>query len=290
MFKIFRIVRVLKHFRELRLMLSALLGSLTTFFWCIVMLGFVLALCGLVFMQAAVSLLHDAENSLVPRAEVDAALEYWGSLPKAVNSMFLSITGGGDWEVYASPLWEAGWHFYILFEFAISFLVLAVLNVLTGTFCANAVSAAIRDHENVAYIAAKEHDDFKNEIKMLFEVMDEDHSGTICWSEFHHHAENPKMLAYLRALEIDPKDVEFFFLLLSQHAPDGEVSVDMFLDGCQRLKGDAKMIDIQSLAAQLRVLHSAQERHIRLTETMFTELIAILGDEASSPLCQQAAI
>jgi len=278
MLKVLRVVKVLKHFRELRLMISAIMGSLSTFFWCLLMLLCVLSLCSLIFVQASIGYLSDLDDiersPLGMSPETGKLVEYWGTLPKALNTMYQAVTGGGDWGEFADPLKLLGYHMYFFFCLNIGFLILAVLNVLTGTFCANAVGAAIRDRDNVAYLAAKTGEAFKDDVRALFKVIDDDQSGSVSWEEFQHHMGMEEMNAYLKALEIDVKDAEFFFLLLAQHSPNGEVGIDMFLDGCQRLKGDAKMIDVQTISCQIRVLHKSQEQVQRYMETMFQRMLS----------------
>jgi len=277
MLKVLRLVRVLKRFRELRLMIQAILGSLSTFFWCSVMLACILFLCSLVIVQSAAGYLSDLDDFALSTGgkDIDTAklVEYWGTLPAAINTMFQAITGGGDWGEFATPLLAIGYHIYFFFLLCIGFLTLAVLNVLTGIFCANALDAAVMDRDNVAYMAAKQSESFKRDVRALFQLIDDDCSGSLSLTEFERHIGNPEMTAYLSALEIEVKDAKFFFHLLSQHSPNGEVSTDVFLDGCQRLKGDAKMIDIQAICSQITVLYKSQEQLQRFVESMFQRLL-----------------
>merc|ERR1719162_2157404 len=102
MLKVLRMVRVLKAFRELRLLLLSIVGSMTSLVWCFLLLGCVLYLFGIVFVQAVTSYLvdlTDAELELVrldlaqehPRAEWRATavmgLRYWGTILEAACSL-----------------------------------------------------------------------------------------------------------------------------------------------------------------------------------------------------------
>jgi len=283
MLKVLKAVRVLGSFRELRLMLVAIVGSLTTFAWCLVMLTCVLFLCSLVFMQAVTGYLERLDdvtlaNGADPVAE--SALRLFGSLPRSIQTMFQAITGGRNWYEISDVLEAAGMFYAVLFCVSIGFLVLAVLNVLTGTFCANAVEAAVRDHDNMAYVAQKESEAFKEEAKKLFKMLDHDFSGSVSWEEFSKNVDNPVLATYLRVLQIDVHDAEFFFSLLAAASNDGEVGVDTFLDGCQRLKGDAKMIDIQMVSCQLKALYVRQEQ---LSNSMEAHILTLIDEGRSRP-------
>jgi len=258
MMKILRVVRVLQHCRELRLMLSAIMGSVTSLFWCLIMLACVLYLCSLIFVQAVTGFLGGLEDGTLQADDdiVVKSLLYYGSLIKASDTMFRAITGGNDWGELSEPIMAAGLHYYCLFVLCICFLTLAVLNILTGIFCANAVEAAESDRENITYMAAKQCASFKDDCRELFMSIDDDGSGTINHDEFSRHMCRPEILAYLGALELEIADAEMFFRLMSQNSPHGEVDIAMFLDGCLRLKGNAKMLDVQAMRCQLTCIFS----------------------------------
>jgi len=263
MFKVLRVVRVMKHFRELRVMIVEIMGSITTLFWCLCTLAAVLFLCSLVFVQAVTGYLNGLDDSELNSddAIVVASHEHWGTLLKAGDTMFKAITGGNDWDALASPIEAAGAHYYVLFVLSIAFLQLAVLNILTGMFCASAVEASESDRDDVTKQAAKLGALYKEDALRLFADIDDDKDGKISWKEFAEHAEHPNVKAYFGALDIEVRDAAHFFELLEAGSLDGEVDGKMFLEGCLRLKGNAKMVDIQGMRCQLTSL-SRQVRGI----------------------------
>merc|ERR1719217_1046594 len=85
--------------------------------------------------------------------------------------------------------------------------------------------------------------------------MDQDESGTISLDELDRYFEDVRMKSYFQVLGIDPDDSERLFRLLDEDG-SGEVGIDEFLDGCLRLKGDARSIDVHSIMYQCNaILH-----------------------------------
>merc|ERR1712176_831694 len=75
---------------------------------------------------------------------------------------------------------------------------------------------------------------------------DLDKSGTLSWEEFRAHLENQKVRAYFQTLDLDVSQAHVLFALLDADGSN-QVTIDEFLDGCMRLKGQAKSIDLNML-------------------------------------------
>jgi len=84
------------------------------------------------------------------------------------------------------------------------------------------------------------------EIKGFFRQADLDNSGTLCWEEFVKYLHDDKVKAYFQTLELDISQAHVLFMLLDSDESD-EVAIDEFVDGCMRLKGQARSIDVNFL-------------------------------------------
>jgi len=269
--KVFRLIRVLRFFRELRLMLYSIVESGNSLLWALLLVTITLYLFSLIFIQGVTHILADrldlSENT------VEAMYTYWGSVGTGMTSIWMSISGGVDWGDIAEPLKEAGIFYYGLFVLIIAFLTIAMLNILTGIFVGNALEVGEEDRQNVEYQQAEKSKKFNKALKDVFCEADEDGSGTLSWTEFSEHVKTPAMQGYLHALELDIKDVAFFFKVISHNSPDGNVDIDEFLSGCTRLKGSVRMLDIESLSSELRVLSRAQAELADFITIQFQRLI-----------------
>merc|ERR1712176_1173031 len=85
--------------------------------------------------------------------------------------------------------------------------------------------------------------------------MDDDGSGTVTLEEVTEYFEDPRVQSYFQALGVDPNDTERLFKLIDDD-DSGDVSVDEFLEGCLRLKGQARGIDVHHVIAELKKLES----------------------------------
>jgi len=268
--KVLRIVRAFRFFHELRLILFAIQGSCTALLWAMVLLLAFMYLGCLIFVQAAIEVLEKPAGH-DPILILDAE-KYWGSIYKGVCSVWMGISGGNDWIALAEPLQAAGEHYFIFFMFFIAFMNIAVLNILTGIFVEQCVEAAQGDRDNIVFESSRKNDNFSANVLDIFKEMDEDGSGNMSFAEFKRGMENPEMPAYLEAIDIDAKDAAFFFKLLSGSSLHGLVDAQSFLAGCQRLKGSARMMDIQSITCQIQVVLKATEHLAAFCESQFQKL------------------
>eukprot|EP00434_Breviolum_minutum_P037942 symbB.v1.2.033645.t1/scaffold4209.1/size43054/6 len=134
--------------------------------------------------------------------------------------------------------------------------MLAVLNIVTGVFVDNAAAAAKTQRD---YIIEKEREvkeTYIRELQNLFWQMDDDESGTLTAEEMQQLVKDPKMAAYFTALGFEPHDCVRLFTLLDTDS-SGSVDIEEFLDGCLRLKGFARSIDVHFIMV---LIHRMQKQ------------------------------
>jgi len=76
----------------------------------------------------------------------------------------------------------------------------------------------------------------------------------LSWSEFQMALRDPLVLQWLRTLYIEPRDLEDLFDLMDDG--DGMISMDEFITGVNRMKGQAKSIDLVNLLTVVRRLQA----------------------------------
>merc|ERR1719265_1047231 len=94
----------------------------------------------LVCMQGVVEALEQEVNSGAPiilqggTSLRDFVETWYSSFPKSVFALIASVTGGEDWVHLWEPMAIAGPIFSISFCFYVLFVIVGVMNVLTGVF------------------------------------------------------------------------------------------------------------------------------------------------------------
>merc|ERR1711957_144707 len=98
------------------------------------------------------------------------------------------------------------------------------------------------------------------EFFLLCECIDENRSGSITWDEFEDHIKEPIVIAYFHAMDLRIKDAETFFKTISEMMGQQDVPIDLFIEGCMRMKGNASSMDLYVLSAQVRHMHEGLRR------------------------------
>jgi voltage-gated sodium channel len=246
--RVVRVVRTVKPLKSLRTMVFALLHSFFSLLWAFLMIGIIMFVFGIIFDNAVSGYfdLFDGTNTEDEVAKAEELHMYFGSLWETTISLWSAISGGNDWMSYGEPLREIGGSdiYFIIFAFYIGFCTVGMLNVVTGIFVDSAVCTRTEDEVVECFI-----DDQKRtleEVKRIFKEADMDGSGTLSCAELSKHLQHPWVKAYFSGLDIDPSDAVIIFALIDKDGTDS-VSIDEFVDGTMKLKGNAKSIDVLSM-------------------------------------------
>jgi hypothetical protein len=262
--KLLRIVRLVKLVRELRLILNSMRGSLTSFFWSMVMLLIVFFMFGTLFVEAIEGCLREGCEGMQP-ASREVVAENFNSVQQAMVTMFKAVTGGDDWGQFYTALEPVGNSYAMLYLFFIAFCNFAFMNILTGIFMENAMTLAKPDRETMAFEHHKEELHQIEALSEIFMEMDKDGSGKMAKQEFLRviHT-NEQVKAFFAQQGLDIKDAEMFFKMLKDaDHEDEDVEIDVFVDGCMRMKGLASSLDVQALRFRLRNMRRENNNHYK---------------------------
>lgn len=110
----------------------------------------------------------------------------------------------------------------------------------------SAIEQAQSDQEAMLQRQLMQKMTFVKRLQELFMRLDSSHDGTITLHEFQDHLQSEHMQALLQTFEIDNADAWTLFKLLDTDG-GGSVDINEFVDGCIRLKGQAKSIQMAQL-------------------------------------------
>merc|ERR1712032_1438694 len=88
-------------------------------------------------------------------------------------------------------------------------------------------------------------------LKEMFDELDSSGEGLITLDEFVQQTREESVAAYFNALKLDVSDAQKLFVLLD-HDLSGTVDIDEFLEGCFRLQGEARTLDVMFMQYELR--------------------------------------
>jgi len=264
-------IKVIWFIRELRLMVYSLTGTAKSLGWSLVLLLIILLVFGVFFTDGAITYCVLSENMA---SQSTAELRrYFGSMPDAVVSLYMAMSGGEDWGnimVSLDPLPPEYRFFFLVF---ITFAVLALLNVVTAIFVETAMQMSQNDKELVVMEELKSKDEFVAVMQQVFEELDTNDSGALSLEEFEKHIEDEKIVAFLSSMGLDVSQVRTLFTLLDVDRT-GEVDLEEFVSGCLRLRGGAKSLDMAILKFQVDwILHNFRSMDTYVRECLGLMLI-----------------
>lgn len=239
--RILRVVRIFNQFDELHLIIASIRKTIAVLLWFMLMLLLLIYMFGVLLLQL---ILDTAEGRFQFK---DDKLQYWfGSVPRAIFTLFEAIVSGVSWDEVVNPLMRNTSPLAaIVFSIYIIVAMLAVLNMLTGVFVDRSMKFVKEDRD--FHMAAKIHN--------LFMPSDsEDYQ--IDWPTFQEQIRtHNELLEYMEELGLKPDEAQGLFHLLDDDE-SGTVSSSEIVDGCLRLRGQARALDVALLHRDLRLLMS----------------------------------
>lgn len=242
--RLVRLIRVFRYFRELMLLVQGLWGAIRALVWAVALLFMILYV-----IAVGCTRLIGHHNTI--SEENQASVNDWfGSLPRSLFTLFQIVTLEG-WADIVRALLEDFSQIWILF---VPFIVLTnytLLNLVTAIVVENVLLISQREqmlevkrdeaarHQNVSMLAN------------LFEEMDDDGNGELSLEEFQTALEDEAVVQQFQQLDIAQYEaVDLFDLLDIDH--DNSITVAEFVEGCLRVRGDAKAKHLLSMQYDLQ--------------------------------------
>merc|ERR1740123_323333 len=187
------------------------------------------------------------------------------------------------------PLDSMSRFYSILFAVFIFMNLFAVLNVVNGIF----VDVAMESGGQERYIMMEKQRKFKEEtvanLREMFEEFDQDAAGTITEDDLVTFLEDNRVAGYLEALKLDTSDAMHFFKLLDP-MNSKMIAIDDFIDGCMRLHGQAKSMDLHTLMYDTRRIEGKLDSLVQWSVGLTLALDLLDGGEDQEATCPTDAI
>mmetsp|Transcript_148001 Transcript_148001/g.368874 ORF Transcript_148001/g.368874 Transcript_148001/m.368874 type:complete len:744 (+) Transcript_148001:181-2412(+) len=250
--RILRLVRVLRTFHSFRVLVSSLIHSVLSLVWVVLLLLLACYTFAVLMLYGVVEYIADPANSDVldpgnrDLLMIDTMKEHYGSVPKGLLTLFMGISGGKDWGDLMNPLLAIHWSYALVWCFYIFAVVFGMLNVVTGVFVARAHELSLNDREIMVQQELALERSYAKHIVGFFHEADKDGSGELSWEELEGYLQDETVKAYFATLQLDVGQAKALFRLLDTDESNA-VGIDEFVEGCMRLRGAAKNIDVNML-------------------------------------------
>lgn len=160
-------------------------------------------------------------------------------------SLFMAMTGGDDWRNFldifrVDP--TLFWSNTLVFSLYVAFMMLVMLNLVTGVFVDGAARIFQQDKEHELLAAAA----------AAFDKADVDHNASLSRTEFLAIVQESALDDYCEALGISVHDADRLFCVLDEDN-SGEVDVLEFMMGTLRLRGTARATDLAAFQYQVKI-------------------------------------
>mmetsp|Transcript_16368 Transcript_16368/g.28743 ORF Transcript_16368/g.28743 Transcript_16368/m.28743 type:complete len:626 (-) Transcript_16368:67-1944(-) len=267
--RILRVLRLTSFFDDLRRLVACMLHSVQSFVWSFFLLFLLIYMYGIYLAQSVhLHLLEQEEAGSTPQNSPGlAGLKKWyGSVPQSILSLFQALSGGVDWHQIVDPLSEEmgpGWA--VITSLWMAFLILAVMNIITGNFVQNAIQLAAKVKSTDEVFQARQ----------LFSCLDIDASGSISSDEIHNHLDTPAVQDFFRSIDVDISEAEALFEILDVSG-DGVIDSDEFISGCLRLQGTARAVDLVLMTIDTRRGFEVISGRLSMMESGVNQMIAMM--------------
>eukprot|EP00927_Polykrikos_kofoidii_P058338 TRINITY_DN5279_c0_g2_i1.p1 TRINITY_DN5279_c0_g2~~TRINITY_DN5279_c0_g2_i1.p1 ORF type:complete len:634 (+),score=104.71 TRINITY_DN5279_c0_g2_i1:84-1985(+) len=240
--RILRVIRVLRLISELRTIVSSILGSFKSLAWTMVLLLLMIYIVGVYFTQSVTNHLVEQEGQILSN-DAERLEYYFGTLARTLLSLWQAISGGEDWDRMAGPLVsEISPDVGMIFIAYIAFAMLALMNVVTGFFVHTALLRAKKEEE--VFVA--------DQIVTLFNMTGEQENTLLTEDEIHAVLADPVYSKEWKAIDILAEEAKYIFRLLDING-SASIEFEEFLNGCLRVHGPARSMDLLTVLQEARV-------------------------------------
>merc|ERR1719436_1320931 len=160
----------------------------------------------------------------------------------------------------------------VFFIALLCIVTFGLLNIIVGVVVENALATAAKDRKKIRRAKEADRQLVFNQLREIFEDADQDGSGTLSYKEVEDAIRKPEISHKLRMIEFPIEKPQQIFELLD-YDDSGELTIDEFITGCLRMKGQAKSKDL--LFAQVAL--DCMKRHYNAFEKELKVLQEKLG-------------
>merc|ERR1719223_2064720 len=266
-------------------MIYSIMYSMLSLVWVFAMLAFVMYLFSMVFMNGIAAHFRATQGSGGPceTATCEELTRLFGNATLTLVSLFMSVSGGVDWSELWWLLRTVHWTYSWFFLFYVFFMVFGVLNIVVATFVDSVSVISKRDRDLVTYNELEKNRQYYADIKRFFNEADVTKIGNLTWEEFKDYLQDENVQAYFQSFQLDVTQAKTLFRLLDSDGSN-DVNIEEFVEGCMRMRGQARSIDVHQLLYESQEVMRRQAEFMRNIEA---QLMEMKSPEGGRPVSKQ---
>lgn len=248
-----KVVRIMKPFRELWMLVQGVMSCATLLIWVIV-------IGGMVHFTFAVFILELVAKSDSFKDD-ETVQQYFGTTMQGMFSLFQLMTFD-SWSGIVRPIVEKAPETVLIFGLFMGVAGIVLINLMTAIVVRNAYDAGEGDLEAVLTAKLQENKKVSKELLETFQDLDEDGSGALSQEEFNDCLDDYLFVRKMKLLDIDLEELPDFFEILDDG--DGQVDQTEFITGMMKMQGSAMNSDVLKATSKIKV----ENKHFsRLSDT-----------------------
>eukprot|EP00434_Breviolum_minutum_P032125 symbB.v1.2.028412.t1/scaffold2968.1/size66330/2 len=276
-----RVMRLFRYVGALRTLLLSIMSSIASLFWTIVLLVLLFYSFGVLLTQLVSDYCRD--RAIAATLDLNAAPDcsdlaygrYWTSVGEAMLTLFMSISGGIDWDDALVPLQTVSPIAVTAMLLYIVITVFTVVNVVTGVFCNTAIESAAADKDIAVMKQMRKHAAQVQVLRNVFREIDEKSNKSISMEDLQEAMLAHKLSSFFESMGIATQDVMTLFQIIDSDG-SGSIDVDEFVTGCMRLHGPAKSLDVAKMGFENEITKVAIKDVEETLQVMKEQLSTLL--------------
>lgn len=275
-FRVLRIVRVVRFLHDVRLMAIVIVRSTMTFVSSVVLLLLILMIAAMLFVQ----FMTGWRVTLQEGYEEGESAKWFSSVQEGMLTLFMSCTGGVDWEELHTTLTMTGPWAPSLFTCFIIFFHFSFFNIVTALFVEKALKlGAPEENKQAERVSEKILRDCIHSLATSSDSkLDLDSVGVVTTDDLDMILRAEGFVQYFEMQSRNLVDTENFFKTLCE-IEGGSISTKSFIDWCIKVgQGDASRIDVLAVRLEVQFM-SDMVNSLWRTFQMKSGVLDLLADD-----------
>jgi hypothetical protein len=128
----------------------------------------------------------------------------------------------------------------------------AIMRVIQAVFITGTTNALKHDEDLQSLKRQDEQNYVQRSFLQIFHALDMDKDGYLEWEDFQNIVNEPRIMDKFKTQDIDPYDLKRLFNYLDDG--DGKISIDEFINGTLKARGEARCLELLHVLGDVRKL------------------------------------